>query len=367
MIKPVLNSARLALAAGLLMMAGHEAQACEFAKIAELHVAIENNQILIPGTIGGKSVKFLFDTSFSSSLIPTGAAQRLDVPVSSVTATALSTLVGANVNYKDNSFAEVPQLTLDGFTVKDTFLRVFGGPESTNFGGPDVAVLLGADFWKGYDVEVDLSRKLINLYRTKECGTSNLAYWSNAYNMVDLQRYGAQTAFSIQLDGHDLAAVLDSGSPHSTLTDKAAARMGLSRESGTALPVEDREVGTQPTDLPALLRIGYGLGLSELSPNLMTNGFPDAAQAIPPTDYWLARFKSMTIDQETISPFKMRVAKSSPTRVAETGTLIPVTEPVHYDVLLGVDFMMSHRILIANSQNKLYFTFTGGTSFAKPS
>jgi hypothetical protein len=63
----------------------------------------------------------------------------------------------------------------------------------------------------------------------------------------------------------------------------------------------------------------------------------------------------------------MRVVHSAPTRTPEAGTLIPGNEAVHFDVLLGVDFMASHRILIANSQNKMYFTFTGGTAFAKPS
>ena len=367
MNKPVLSSARIALAAGAMMLMGHQAEACEFAKIAELHVAVENGQILIPGTLGGKPMKFLFDTSYSASLIPSGAARRLDVPVSSLTAVGVSSLVGGNVNYKDNSFAEVPELTLDGFAVKDTFFRVFGTTDIANFGGKDVAALLGADFWKGYDVEVDLPRKLINLYRTKECGSSNLAYWSSSYNMVDLQRYGAQTAFSLQLDGHDMAAVLDSGSPHSVLTDKAAARIGLSPGNGAVLAAEERDGGTQPTDLPSLLRIGYGLGLSDLSPNILSNGFPETLRAAPPADYWLARFKSVTIDQETVSPFSVRVVHTAPTRTPEVGTLIPANEPFHYDMLLGVDFLMSHRILIANSQNKLYFTFTGGMSFAKPS
>lgn len=366
MKKPALISARIAFAAGAMMLAGHRADACEFQKLADLHVTVENNQILIPGTIGGKSVKFLFDTSFSASLIPAGAAHRLDVPVNSVNPEVYSQSIGT-VNFKDNSFSEVPELTLDGFTVKDSFFRVFGSLESANFGGPDVAALLGADFWKGYEVEVDLSHKLISLYRTKECGNSNLAYWSNSYNVVDLQRYGAQTAFSLELDGHTLSAVLDTGSAHSTLTDKAAARMGLTRDKAPVLAADEREIGTEPADLPSLLRIGYSLGLAEYSPNLQTTGLPEMARPRPQSDYWLAHFKSLTIDQETISPFSMRVTKTFPTRSPETGTLLPANEPLHFDVLLGVDFLMSHRVLIANSQNKLYFTFTGASAFTKPS
>lgn len=360
MMKPV----RFAFAAGVMMVAGHQADACEFQKLADLHVTVENNQILIPGTLGGKNVKFLFDTSFSASLIPSGAARRLNVPVTSVNPDVYAL---GEFNFKDASFAEVPELTLDGFTVKDSFFRVFGSAQSANFGGPDVAALLGADFWKGYEVEVDLSHKLISLYHAKDCANSNLAYWSNSYNEVDLQRYGAQTAFSLQLDGHSLSAVLDTGTAHSTLTDKAAAKMGLQRENGKILASDERAIGSEPTDLPSLLRIGYSLGLSAYSPEVQATGLPEMAQPRPPSDYWLAHFKSLTIDQETISPFSMRVTKTFPTRTVETGTLLPANEPLHYDVLLGVDFLLSHRVLIANSQNKFYFTFTGGSAFTKPS
>ena len=32
-------------------------------------------------------------------------------------------------------------------------------------------------------------------------------------------------------------------------------------------------------------------------------------------------------------------------------------------MLLGADFLRSHRVLVANSQRKLYFTYSGGPVF----
>ena len=32
-------------------------------------------------------------------------------------------------------------------------------------------------------------------------------------------------------------------------------------------------------------------------------------------------------------------------------------------MLLGADFFLSHRILVSNSQHKLYFTYNGGPVF----
>jgi hypothetical protein len=33
------------------------------------------------------------------------------------------------------------------------------------------------------------------------------------------------------------------------------------------------------------------------------------------------------------------------------------------DMLLGLDFLRAHRVLVANSQRRIYFTYTGGRVF----
>jgi hypothetical protein len=33
------------------------------------------------------------------------------------------------------------------------------------------------------------------------------------------------------------------------------------------------------------------------------------------------------------------------------------------EVILGTDFLRSHRVLVARSQRKVYFTYVGGTVF----
>jgi hypothetical protein len=37
------------------------------------------------------------------------------------------------------------------------------------------------------------------------------------------------------------------------------------------------------------------------------------------------------------------------------------------DMLLGADFLRSHRVLIAHSQRKIYFTYAGGAVFPERS
>ncbi len=46
-----------------------------------------------------------------------------------------------------------------------------------------------------------------------------------------------------------------------------------------------------------------------------------------------------------------------------TGSNLAHKIQVSYSMLLGADFLRSHRVLIAHSQRKVYFTYTGGPIF----
>ena len=64
-----------------------------------------------------------------------------------------------------------------------------------------------------------------------------------------------------------------------------------------------------------------------------------------PEQTWLAPFDSFNIGDEEIQQTKLRFGDLS---FAET------------DMLIGADFFLSHRVFVASSQRKLYFTYNGG-------
>jgi hypothetical protein len=68
-------------------------------------------------------------------------------------------------------------------------------------------------------------------------------------------------------------------------------------------------------------------------------------------DSWIGPFESFAIGNEIIRDPKLRFA---PVREQLAG-LPPM--------LLGADFLRAHRVLIARSQGKMYFTYAGGTVF----
>jgi hypothetical protein len=60
---------------------------------------------------------------------------------------------------------------------------------------------------------------------------------------------------------------------------------------------------------------------------------------------WIAPFASFRIGDEEI--------RNTHLRIGDTGLR-------DVDMLIGADFFLSHRIYVASSQHKLYFTYNGG-------
>jgi hypothetical protein len=63
---------------------------------------------------------------------------------------------------------------------------------------------------------------------------------------------------------------------------------------------------------------------------------------------WIAPFASFRIGDEEI--------RNTHLRIWDTGLR-------DVDMLIGADFFLSHRIYVASSQHKLYFTYNGGPVF----
>lgn len=62
-----------------------------------------------------------------------------------------------------------------------------------------------------------------------------------------------------------------------------------------------------------------------------------------------------------VSSFKIGEEEIRNTQIKVTDA--DLDEALRVDMLLGVDFFLSHHILVANSQNKIYFTYNGGPVF----
>lgn len=334
------------------LISGRAEAKCQMTRYFTLHAIVEGNQILIPGRLGGENVKFLFDTSFPASVVTGKTAKRLGLQLLDFMTSSARGLAGYT-NTETQGGAIAPEFDLDGNTIRHALFAMFGNRDT--FGGPDVAAVLGNDYWSQYEVDIDLAKGEINLLKAEDCDDVNLAYWTQDFNVVELHTANYQSRFQSELNGQKLMTILDSGSPFSSLTRRGASMAGPPLD--TEIDADVWHPGQQATDLLSLTKLTYGLG-TRMSANLVADGTVDPIYLDPTARTTVANFGSFKLDEEVIKPARFRIVPT-PKAKPETGSLVGMRY-FDYDVVLGIDFLLAHHVLIANNQHKLYFSYSGG-------
>jgi hypothetical protein len=201
----------------------------------------------------------------------------------------------------------------------------------TGRGARAFAGLLGDDFLSKLDVEFDLSSQTIRLFAPKDCPRDEVVYWAKASSMVPLVHpigSGDWPLVNALLNGREVVALLDSGAMVSGVTADLARRPGMAPETAS------------------------------------TPSRPLSGIAGQPLETSVAVFPTLTVGQEQIQNVKLRVADLfKKDRETRTGSLILASPMFEPDMILGADFFLAHRIYIAHSQGKVYFTYQGGPIF----
>lgn len=160
-------------------------------------------------------------------------------------------------------------------------------------------VVLGYDLFRQADVELDLQAGVLRLYRTEGCGDANLAYWARA-----------------EADRVPLESTQDAGIAFSVQLNGQAVRAELN----SAVPHSLVDTGTARR---------------------------------------LGTLETFTVAAERVRNPALRPADLGRGYSAGGFLLKRDLQPVQ----LGLDFLRAHRILVAHSQRRLYFTYTGGPVF----
>jgi len=310
----------LAVSCGI---AAAEAAKCKLAKVAEWPVRIERNMLLVDGAIDGKPVDVMLDTGATRTLIFRTAATRIGLDAAG---TRNYRMFGVGGETRIDS-AMVDEFRVGDFVRKNWRMFIAG---EWNFGAD---VLLGEDFLQNVDIEFDLAHNAIRLFVPENCGGMALAYWaSDGLGEVEMDAVHAgspQITLTVRINGQSLRAILDSGASLSVLGKSEAARLGVTPET------------------PGVVAAGRSAGL----------GSKTVAS-------WIGPFASFAIGNETIRNTEIRFADLfKDAKYSVIGSHIPAKVEGLPQMLLGVDFLRSHRVLIAHSQRMIYFTHNGGPVF----
>jgi tetratricopeptide (TPR) repeat protein/predicted aspartyl protease len=298
-----------ALLAGVSALPASAAEnKCKIGQLLELPVTMSGLRPLVPVTINGKTVRMMADSGAFYSLISPGPAAELGLKLGAPPGGLRITGIGGSASV---SVAKVKDFGIGPATLHNVEFIV-GGSETGSTG------LLGQNVLGIADVEYDLAGAAIRLMRPHDCDRANLAYWSGdkPVSQLDiaaptpLQPHTTGTVF---LNGVKIRAMFDTGAGTSILTTAAAARAGI-----------------RP-DMPDVEPAGYGGGLGRRS--IRT---------------WIGRFQSLKIGDEEIRKIRLRFGDIG---------------GGEFDMLIGADFFLSHRVYVSNAQHRMYFTYNGGPVF----
>lgn len=300
------------LSLALIPGSGLAARACKLEELAELPVTMAGSRPLVAAKINGSDVQLLADSgAFFSMISPASAAEfklRLREPPAHL---RVVQGIGGSAAI---SVTTVKDFTLAGIPLKNVDFIVGGSdPE----GG--IAGILGQNVFRIADVEYDLANGAIRLLRPRDCASANPVYWGTseqAYSVMEINwatPLEPHTTGVAYLNGAKIRVLFDTGAAASMLTMRAAERAGIKPDS--------------PGVVPGGTFHGIGTGSAET---------------------WLAPVQSFKIGDEEIRNTRLRLGEA---------------HLLNADMLIGVDFFLSHRIYVASSQRRLYFTYDGGPVF----
>ncbi|WP_312547685.1 aspartyl protease family protein [Massilia sp.] len=297
------------LALSALQAHAAEAPRCRYVMVAKLPLQYTGPslQVTTQGVIDGTPATMLVDTgSYDSFLTRTGTEKR---------------------GMKLSNLGRVAQGVGGHASIYQTWIREFvAGPARSERGQmlvlsdfgqpPSYDAILGAPFLLQTDLEISLATKEIKFFQPVDCGDTHLAYWDAGALVVPFDSSFETTPtpeFTVLVNGLKMRAIIDTGATATTMSLAAAKRAGLQ------------------LDAPGVTPAGHAVGVGDVK-----------------VAYWHATFNTFQMGEEVI-------------RNADIGVVDGKDKGV--DVVLGDDFLRSHRVLFAMSQRKIYFSYVGGQPF----
>ncbi len=296
------------MALGLILAGAPALADCKLNQIAELPVTMSGLRPMVTVGINGRDARFIADSGAFYSLISPGSAAEYGLKLTH--APYGMVLEGAG-GEAEAWVTTVKTFTLAGVPLPDIEFLVAGSELSG-------AGMLGQNVLGLADVEYDLAGGAIRLMRPKGCEHKILTYWAgdkaiSVMEIADLGVIDRHTSGTAYVNGAKIRVMFDTGAGTSMLTVAAAARAGVK------------------TSDPTTLYDGVSRGLGR--------------RTVPT---WIAPFASFKVGDEEIRNTRLRIGDFGLDGI---------------DMVLGADFFLSHRVYVANSQRRLFFTYNGGPVF----
>lgn len=286
---------------------------CDLGKFAELPVSMRGSRPVVNVRIDGAETPFTVASGSFFSIMNKPTVERLKL--STRMAPFGYSVRGAGGTENRVDVATVKRFGLGVLEIPDViFLEL---PEAEN----GTAGLLGQNVLSLFDTEYDIGNGMLRLMKPSEACRSardGLAYWAGdkTVSMVDVEPINPEQRHlrgAALINGQKIKVIFDTGASSSILKRSTAERLGF-RVDGPGVEARGAIRGIGPRAL----------------------------------EVWTAPFDLIDIGGEKISHTRIQVAD---------------LDALGADMLLGIDFFLSHRLYVSKQQRKIYFTYNGGPVF----
>ena len=293
----------------LLLTGAAQAAACRLEPGADIPLTMLDRYPMAAASINGQPAQLIYDTGGAGTMLTAGAVAKFGLTPTPNPPKANFTSSGVPLEV---TFSHVQSLEALGASRKDFDIPVIGDMGVDGNAGQDIMAR---------DTEIDLAHHRLRVFTPTDCATPAQAHWAEEDRMQVLMIADRTRIFgTVSVNGVELTALFDTGSPYSALTADAAARAG----------VHPGDPGVTQTHASHGLNGKVGL------------------------DSWVAGFNDITIGGETIEKPRLEFI---------------LKHNYSADMILGADFFLAHRVLISKDQHRLYFQYNGAPIFgshAKP-
>jgi hypothetical protein len=267
----------------------------------------DSGRILVRVSIAGHdSLDFILDTAAGAGIISPETRDLLGLDPATGQA---QKVMGASGPTTLTRMA-LPPVTVAGETVDGLNAVVTDMAPFRRSAGPPYAGVLGADFLRHFDVEIDVPGGRLRLWRHRE-GSAPPAPPRAPANLANLAPVRGFVAFDVAVGDSVGRGVLDSGAHTSTLNWRAAAGAGVTRET------------------PGLVVNRSAAGIS--GDTVETHHH---------------RFDGVAVEGLRLPPLEMRISD------------LPVYQALGFGaraaMLLGADFLRECRVFISYSQRRVH-------------
>ena len=312
----------IAALASFCFCAAAAAGGCQLQQMGgDLPVDMHGLVPLVWTKINGAKARFVLDTGAFYSMMYRDAAVQYQLPITH--ALGGSYYISGVGGSENAHIATVKSFEFLGATASDSKFLVI----DQSLGSESVG-LLGQNILRIGDVEFDLANGIVRFFRPIGCARRALAYWAvnTPYSSIELQPQDIVRTHLIstaRINGHRITVAFDTGAPRSFLTLDAAERAGIRPDS------------------PGVKYVG------------LTGGIGPGSNKT-----WTAPVATFQLGGEQVEHTQLLIQDleaRQPIGVVSYSSLP--------DMILGADFFLSHRIYVAYSQRRIYFTYNGGPLF----